>query len=200
MSDTEPAPQSGGNWMFRLPLILFMALAILFMARLFAGDPARLPSALIGKPVPVTALPALDGLHRAGGAIPGFSTEALKGKVVVLNVFASWCGPCREEHPLLMQMAATTPFTSGQAILAGLNHKDEPENARRFLSVLGNPYQNVGADRSGRASIEWGVYGVPETFVIDREGLILMKHVGPLDETAAAKVMAELQKAVGSRQ
>ncbi len=190
MTAPEPVVQPGNKWIFRLPLILFAALAILFMARLFAGDPARLPSALIGKPAPVTVLPALEGLQRGGVALPGFSTEALRGKAVVLNVFASWCGPCREEHPLLMQLAAAAPFTTGKAVLAGLNHKDEPENARRFLSVLGNPYAVVGADRSGRTSIEWGVYGVPETFVIDREGLIIMKHVGPLDEAAAAKVMA----------
>lgn len=186
------------RWLYRAPLIVFAALALLFFARLQAGDPARLPSALIGKQAPTTSLPPLEGLRRSGVALPGFDTTTLKGRIVVLNVFASWCAPCREEHPLLMELAATMPFTSGRAVLAGLNHKDEPENARRFLGSYGNPYGAVGVDRNGRSSIDWGVYGVPETFVVDAAGRIMLKHVGPLDAAAVGKVMALVEKAVVS--
>jgi cytochrome c biogenesis protein CcmG, thiol:disulfide interchange protein DsbE len=189
----EIAPPN--RWLFRLPLILFGALALLFLARLFAGDPARLPSALIGKPAPATELPALAGLQRGGVPLPGMSDAGFRDRVTVVNVFASWCGPCREEHPLLMQLASSAPFASGRAVLAGLNHKDEPENARRFLAVLGNPYGAVGTDRNGRASIEWGVYGVPETFVVNKAGVITYKHVGPLDLAGLAKVNAAILSA-----
>lgn len=183
MSD---APQPGAKaasrrWIYLLPALFFGALAVLFLFRLFAGDPHKLPSALIGQAAPATTLPALDGLRREGGAVPGFSTEELRGRVYVINVFASWCVPCRDEHPLLMEMAKAEPYASGKAVLLGLNYKDEAENARRFLAVLGNPYAAVGVDRSGRAGIEWGVYGVPETFVVDRAGRIIHKQVGPLN-------------------
>ena len=169
---------------------------MLFFVRLYAGDPSRLPSALIGRNAPLTSLPPLEGLLRGGLAVPGYLPNELKGKVVVLNVFASWCGPCRDEHPLLMQLAATAPFSAGHAILAGLNHKDEPENARRFLGTHGNPYGVVGTDRNGRSSIDWGVYGVPETFVVDRNGKIAMKHVGPLNEKSLVDLNAAIQLAL----
>lgn len=183
-SETPEAAPAGRRWVYLLPVVIFAALALLFLFRLFAGDPRKLPSALIGQEAPATALPALDGLKREGAAVPGFSTEALRGKVYVLNVFASWCVPCRDEHPLLMEMAKGEPYASGKAMLLGLNYKDEGENARRFLAVLGNPYAAVGVDRSGRSGIEWGVYGVPETFVVDRDGKIIHKQVGPLSPAA----------------
>ena len=174
------------RWLYLLPALFFGALSVLFLFRLFAGDPHKLPSALVGRPAPVTVLPGLEGLKREGAAVPGFSTEELKGKVFVLNVFASWCVPCRDEHPILMEMAKGEPYASGKAVLLGLNYKDEGENARRFLAVLGNPYAAVGVDRSGRAGIEWGVYGVPETFVIGRDGQILHKQVGPINAATRA--------------
>lgn len=157
------------------PLALFLALAAFFLVRLFGDEPSKLPSALIGKPAPALTLPPLEGLVRRGEPVPGLAPGDLTaGAVSVVNVFASWCAPCRAEHPLLMDLA------SGGTQIIGINHKDDAENARRFLGQLGNPYAKVGTDRNGRAAIEWGVYGVPETFVVSGNGVIIFKHVGPL--------------------
>ncbi len=195
MNDAAPKQDTGAKprrWLFALPLVLFLALAALFFGRLFAGDPSRLPSALIGRPAPTAPLPPLEGMRAGGLPIPGLDLPTLRGKAVVVNVFASWCGPCRDEHPYLLKLAETPAFREGRAVMAGLNYKDDPENARRFLNTLGNPYAVIGTDRTGRTSIDWGVYGVPETFVIDREGRILHKHVGPLDAASAARLLAKL--------
>jgi cytochrome c biogenesis protein CcmG/thiol:disulfide interchange protein DsbE len=183
-----PEKPAARRWIFALPLILFGALAVLFLGRLFAGDPSKLPSALIGRPAPTAPLPALDGMRLDGKPISGLDLAALKGKVVVVNVFASWCGPCRDEHPHLLALADAPAFREGRAVMAGLNYKDEPENARRFLNTLGNPYRVIGVDRTGRASIDWGVYGVPETFVVNGEGRILHKQVGPLDSISMNRI------------
>ena len=110
------------------------------------------------------------------------------GRATIVNVFASWCAPCRVEHPFLVALADAPSVKAGKVV--GMNYKDEAENARRFLGALGNPYSAVGVDRSGRAAIEWGVYGVPETFVIGGDGRILEKHVGPLDAASAGKLLA----------
>jgi cytochrome c biogenesis protein CcmG, thiol:disulfide interchange protein DsbE len=166
-------------WASRLlvlvPLLAFAALAALFFFRLSSGDPARIPSALIGRPAPILALPALPGVERNGVVVPGLDAQNLKGQVTVLNVWASWCVPCRDEAPLLMQLA-----TDSRIRLVGMNYKDQPENARRFLGQYGNPYVANGVDANGRAGIEWGVYGVPETFVIDRGGIVAYKLIGPI--------------------
>lgn len=167
-----------------LPLIVFSALAVLLLLRLFGGDPSTIPSALIGKEVPAFSLPPVAGLVRAGTPVAGLASADLKGRVTVVNVWASWCGPCRIEHPLLMALAADPAIR-----VVGINYKDDPENARRFLGGLGNPYAAVGADREGRTAIDWGVYGVPETFVIGPDGKIALKHVGPLSEAAVATVL-----------
>jgi cytochrome c biogenesis protein CcmG/thiol:disulfide interchange protein DsbE len=178
-----------------LPLAIFLALAALFLLRLGGGDPSELPSALIGRKAPATTLPPLEGLARDGRPVPGVTTADLAGQVSVVNVFASWCGPCRQEHPVLEALAA-----SGKARLVGINYKDDPENARRFLGRLGNPYAAVGLDAKGRTAIDWGVYGVPETFVIGPDGTILYKHVGPLSEaTLASVIMPEIDKAAKAR-
>jgi cytochrome c biogenesis protein CcmG/thiol:disulfide interchange protein DsbE len=170
------APPAGGRrWLVMLPLVLFVALAGLFLVRLFAGDPSKLPSTLIGRPVPVFSLPPLEGLTADGKPVPGLATADLAGTVTVVNVWASWCAPCRDEHPLLIELAKTAGVR-----VVGINYKDQPENARRFLGALGNPFSAVGVDTSGRAAIDWGVYGVPETFVIAPDGTIAYKHVGPL--------------------
>ena len=134
----------------------------------------------IGRAAPQVSLPPLEGLAAAGAQIPGFATADLAGTpeapVTIVNVWASWCGPCRIEHPVLMELAEL-PFLN----IVGINYKDAPENARRFLGALGNPYDRVGVDSSGRSAIDWGVYGVPETFIIDAEGVIRHKHIGPIE-------------------
>jgi len=177
-----------------LPLILFSALAVLFLFRLFAGDPQRLPSALIGKPAPATSLPAMPGLAAGGAAVPGIDGASRPGVVTVLNVFASWCIPCRDEHPVLVDMARTAKAANIR--LVGLNYKDQPAAGLKFLTDFGNPYQEVGVDMSGRAGIDWGVYGVPETFVISPGGVITYKHIGPLSpEKLKTLLMPEIEKA-----
>jgi cytochrome c biogenesis protein CcmG/thiol:disulfide interchange protein DsbE len=153
-----------------------MGLATLFFIRLYAGDPSRLPSALIGKPAPETVLPALPQLVREGKPVPGIAADTFRGHVTLVNVWASWCVPCHDEAPLLLQLAE-----SGVRMV-GINQKDQPDNARRFLGRYGNPFTAIGTDSNGRASIEWGVYGVPETFIVDREGKIVFKLVGPITE------------------
>lgn len=156
---------------YLLPLMLFLALAGVFLIRLESGgDLERVPSALIGKVVPDQTLPPLDGT-----GLPGLAAADFEGRVTVLNVFASWCGPCRVEHPIVMELGEDPRFR-----LVGLNHKDQPANAVRWLGDLGNPYAAIGVDRSGRPSLEWGIYGVPETFVIGPDGTIRYKFVGPL--------------------
>ena len=170
-----------------LPLALVAALVVLFWFGLFSGDKSKIPSALIGKPAPALALPALDGL-----GLPGFDTAALKGEVTVVNVFASWCPPCREEHPQLLMLAKDKRIR-----LVGLNYKDTPANARAFLARYGNPFAAVGVDPAGRAAIDWGVYGAPETFVIGRDGTIRTKFVGPiLPETLRTVLLPEIDKAL----
>jgi cytochrome c biogenesis protein CcmG/thiol:disulfide interchange protein DsbE len=179
------------RWLVLLPLAAFAALAVLFMFRLYSGDPSRLPSALIGRPAPVTPLPAIPGLERDGEPVPGIDATTLTGAVTLVNVWASWCVPCHDEAPLLMEMAKDKRWR-----MVGINQKDRPENARRFLGRYGNPFAAVGADQNGRASIEWGVYGVPETFVVDRAGKVVFKLVGPITPgNLEAQVKPALMKA-----
>ena len=152
---------------YLLPVLLFIAVAGYFAVGL-TRDPQTLPSAMIDKPVPAFALPpAIEG-------VPGLSDADLKGQVALVNIFASWCAPCRIEHPLLTGLAR-----EGVTIF-GINQKDKPQAVARFLAELGNPYARIGADTDGRVSIDWGVYGVPETYVIDRDGHIRYRHVGVL--------------------
>ncbi len=158
-----------------LPLAVFLGLAALFWVGLYAGDPSLIPSALIGHPAPQTVLPPIAGLERDGAPVPGFDPTNFKGAVTVVNVWASWCVPCHDEAPLLMQLSQDNRFR-----LVGINYKDAPDNARRFLGRYGNPFAAAGADQNGRAGIEWGVYGVPETFVVGRDARIAYKLVGPI--------------------
>lgn len=180
-------------WLALLPLIGFAALAGLFLVRLYSGDPSRLPSALIGKQAPKFALPAIEG---ASGA--GFSDADLtQGKVTLVNVFASWCVPCREEHPILMQMSKDPKLKQMGVRLFGLNYKDDPKNARDFLAQYGDPYERAGADRQGRAGIDFGVYGVPETFVVNGAGAIVYKQIGPITQDALRnQLMPAIEAAV----
>ena len=175
--------------LFLLPAVAFAGLAALFLLRLFTGDPARVPSALIGRAVPAFDLAPLPGLVAAGAPVPGLSAASLKGRVSVVNVWASWCGPCRAEHPALMELAREG------ASVVGINYKDNPENARRFLGQLGNPFSAVGIDPNGRAAIDWGVYGVPETFIIGADGTIRHKQIGPLTPEAMPAFRQKLREA-----
>jgi cytochrome c biogenesis protein CcmG/thiol:disulfide interchange protein DsbE len=169
MSGDQATAPARRRFVFLLPLILFAALAGIFLIRLETeGDISAIPSALVGKPAPEFDLPGLDG-----GA--GLKRADLIGKVTVVNVFASWCGPCRVEHPQLTALAGDPRIR-----VVGINYKDVAENARRFLGQLGNPYAAVGVDARGRAAIDWGVYGVPETFVVDKSGVIRSKFIGPI--------------------
>ena len=175
-----------------LPLLIFAALAALFWFRLGAGDPARIPSALIGRPAPQTTLPPLQGLTGNGAPVPGLDPAVFKGKISVVNVWASWCVPCHEEAPLLKQLSGDRRLQ-----LVGINYKDAPDNARRFLGRYGNPFGIVGVDGNGRAAIEWGVYGVPETFVVGRSGTIVYKMVGPVTpENFESVLKVEIEKAL----
>ncbi|MCM5554745.1 DsbE family thiol:disulfide interchange protein [Pleomorphomonas sp. NRK KF1] len=187
-------PRRRAKLLALVPLAIFLALAILFYAKLGAGDPSEIPSALIDKPVPAFQLEAIAGLTREGTAVPGLSTADLAKGVSVVNVFASWCAPCRAEHPLLSDLAGDRRIR-----LYGLNYKDTDDQALRFLNGLGNPYAAVGADRKGRVGIDWGVYGVPETFVV-ADGRIAAKLVGPLTPARiSAELMPAIEKAVASQ-
>jgi cytochrome c biogenesis protein CcmG, thiol:disulfide interchange protein DsbE len=175
-----------------LPLVVFAALAAIFWFRLGDGDPSHIPSALIGHPAPQTPLPPLEGLANNGVPIPGLDPAVFKGKVSVVNVWASWCVPCHDEAPLLTELGRDTRLQ-----VVGINYKDSADNARRFLGRYGNPFRIVGVDANGRASIEWGVYGVPETFVVGREGTIVYKLVGPVTSDNVNTVLrAEIDKAL----
>jgi cytochrome c biogenesis protein CcmG, thiol:disulfide interchange protein DsbE len=177
-----------------VPLLVFFALVLLFMISLYSGDPSHIPSALVGHPAPQTDLPPVAGLERNGAPVPGIDAANFKGAVSVVNVWASWCVPCRDEAPLLMQLAR-----DGRLRLIGINYKDRPDNARRFLGRYGNPFAAAGADANGRAAIEWGVYGVPETFVIGRDARIAYKLVGPITADNLGKVLKpEIEKALAA--
>jgi cytochrome c biogenesis protein CcmG/thiol:disulfide interchange protein DsbE len=190
MSVEQEASRKPRIWLVLLPLAIFLLLAVVFLAQLLSGrDNQTIPSALIGQPAPATSLPPLDGMD-----LPGLDSAALYGKVTLVNVWASWCAPCRQEHPLLMVLSANPDLQ-----IAGLNYKDRPENARRFLGDLGNPYDAIGVDNSGRAAIDWGVYGVPESFLVGRDGRIVWKHVGPFDDRSVREgLLPELEKALAA--
>jgi cytochrome c biogenesis protein CcmG/thiol:disulfide interchange protein DsbE len=189
ITDTPPPRRS---WLMALPLVAFATLAAVFWFRLGSGDPSRIPSALIGHPAPQTALPQLEGLVVGGTQVPGLDPAAFKGKVSVVNVWASWCVPCHDEAPLLIELGKDKRLQ-----LVGINYKDAPDNARRFLGRYGNPFSIVGVDGNGRAAIEWGVYGVPETFIVGREGTIVYKMVGPVTPDNIDSVLkAEIDKAL----
>ncbi len=185
----------GRSWLVALPLIAFAVLAGLFWFRLGAGDPARIPSALIGRPAPQTKLPPLEGLVANGAQVAGLDPAEFKGNVSVVNVWASWCVPCHDEAPLLLQLAQDKRIR-----VIGINYKDTQDNARRFLGRYGNPFASVGVDANGRASIEWGVYGVPETFVVGRDGAIAYKLIGPITpENIDSVLKAEIDKALAAK-
>jgi cytochrome c biogenesis protein CcmG/thiol:disulfide interchange protein DsbE len=173
------------------PLLIFGALAILFYKTLWAGDASRIPSALIGQSAPALDLP---GLKDAGGLT---DADLRQGHVTVVNVFASWCMPCHEEHDVLLDLAADKALAAKGVRLVGVAQKDDPENVRRFLGAKGDPYAKVALDRDGRAGIDWGVYGVPETFIVKGDGTVAYKFIGPMTAEALASVVKpQIEKAM----
>jgi len=187
----KPVDATKRRLLLLIPLAIFLALTIVFFVGLGNDDPSRVPSPLIGRSAPETNLPPIPGLERDGKPLPGLSSTDFKGQVTVVNVWASWCVPCRDEAPLLTRLAEDHRIR-----VTGINYKDQPDNARRFLSVYGNPYAATGVDQSGRASIEWGVYGVPETFVVDSAGQIRFKLIGPISPDNLQRVLKpEIAKA-----
>ena len=192
-----PAPSRslGRRLMVALPLLVFAGLVAAFLIRLGNDDPSRIPSALIGRPAPATPLPPLDGLTAAGQAVPGLSPQSLQGRVSLVNVWASWCVPCHDEAPLLNALRADRRLQ-----IIGINYKDVTDNARRFLGRYGNPFDAVGVDANGRGAIEWGVYGVPETFIVGRDGRIAYKLVGPITaDNIEAVLKPEIEKALAAK-
>ncbi|MBN9310981.1 DsbE family thiol:disulfide interchange protein [Devosia sp.] len=170
-----------------LPLVVLVGLIAVFALNM-NRDPSLVQSVLIDKPAPSFTLPAV-----AGTGVEGFDTASLQGEVTVVNVFASWCIPCREEHPLLERLKAETGVR-----LFGINQRDAAENAVKFLTELGNPYDRIGGDSDNRVSIDWGVYGVPETFVVNAAGVITYKHVGPISPQSLERdVIPAIEKARG---
>lgn len=185
-------PRKRSTLLFALPLIIFAALCILFIMQLFSGrQNSTVPSALIGQPVPTFELAALEG-----SGLPGFSTKtAAEADLTLINVWASWCVPCRSEHPYVTTLAADERLK-----VFGLNYKDTTEDAISFLDQLGNPYDAIGADINGRIGIEFGVYGVPETFVIDKTGTIVHKFIGPITQRRLEnELMPAIEKALNNQ-
>ena len=190
-SEASQAPGSASRrrLLYLAPLAAFGGMTALLAARLGGGDPSRIPSNLIGSPVPKFKLPPVQGYSL------GLSSDDLVGEVSLVNVFASWCVACRAEHPVLMRLAA-----EGAVTLHGLNYKDRPEDAARWLNENGNPYTRTGADRNGLVAIDWGVYGVPETFVVGSDGRIAYKQIGPIDESALRDTILPLVDRLGRKQ
>ena len=189
-ADVEEEPRRrGSRLVLLLPVAVFGLLGAAFYWGLWNKDDV-LPSPLIGRPVPEFTLPPIEGRQ------DGLSSADLQGQISLVNVWASWCVPCRTENPLMVELAE-----SGTVPIYGINYKDDPEAALAFLEELGDPFTRIGADRSGRVAIDWGVYGLPETFVIDAEGRIAYKHVGPFNrqmlEEDILPVVRRLQQEAG---
>lgn len=179
-SSHSEAPRTGSRLAVYVPLAVALVIGV-FLAIGLTLDPREVPSPLIGKPVPEFSLPPVKGRTL------GLSSADLKGEVSLVNVFASWCVACRAEHPLFMELKKT-----GVVPIYGLNYKDQPEDAEKWLDELGDPYTRTGADINGRVAIDWGVYGVPETFVIDRQGRIAYKQIGPINPEVLEKTILPL--------
>ena len=207
MSVSSETPSDGAarkprRFLAALPLVVFAGVAALFLVRLGAGDPSRIPSPLIGLPVPEFSLPPLPGragpsaaAPNAGGAA-GLDAAALKrGHVTLVNVFASWCAECHDEHEILMMLSKSSRLQELGIPLDGIVYKDKPEDARRYLGSKGDPYAAVGDDRAGRTAIDFGVYGVPETFVVKGDGTLAFKLIGPVTPDNIGTLESEIDKA-----
>jgi cytochrome c biogenesis protein CcmG, thiol:disulfide interchange protein DsbE len=195
-TNEEAAPAASGRrrlWIAFLPLVLFVALAGVFLYQLGSGkDASEIPSVLIGTKAPSLSLQPLEGLMVAGEPVPALTDAAIKGKLALVNVWASWCVPCRQEHPVLLELARDPRIT-----LVGINYKDKNDNALRFLGELGNPFAAVGIDPAGKSAIDWGVYGIPETYLVSPDGTILFKQIGPFTvESLRDKLLPAIEKAM----
>jgi len=191
MSVTDARPRRRFPLLAALPLVAILALGALFLARLGAGDASRLPSALIGQAAPKLDLPGLDG------GVGLTDADLKRGHVTLVNIFASWCQPCHVEHEYLLALAGDADLKAKGVEILGVAQKDSADNIRRFLGAAGDPYAKVGLDADDRAGIDWGVYGVPETFIVNGEGVITYKVVGPMDADSLEKVVKpEILKAM----
>lgn len=178
-----------------LPLIAFAILAAIFFSQLISGkDASVIPSALVGTSAPALDLEPLTGLMRGGEPVPALTDVMVRDKVTLVNVWASWCVPCRQEHPLLMALARDERVN-----VVGINYKDDTSNALRFLAELGNPYAAVGVDPKGAAAIDWGVYGIPETYLLGKDGTIVFKQIGPFSpDSIRDDLLPEIEKALSA--
>ena len=197
MSEGNPGGKSGGRRLLvLLPLIIFGGFAlvtgkVLYDQEVHGKDVSAIPSALIGTKAPKLAMPGLEGSN-----LPALTDAAIAGKLTLVNVFASWCVPCREEHPVLLELSKDPRLT-----VVGINYKDRNDNALRFLGELGNPYAAIGVDHSGKAAIDWGVYGIPESYLVGTDGTILYKKVGPFDPVSLREgLMPAIEKALAGPQ
>ncbi|MBM7048900.1 MULTISPECIES: DsbE family thiol:disulfide interchange protein [Rhizobium] len=196
-ADNKDQPKSGGGTarylLALIPLIVFACIAlavgkVMYDQEVHGTDISAIPSALIGTKAPKLALPPLEGSN-----LPALTDEAIKGKLTLVNVFASWCIPCRDEHPMLKELAK-----DGRLNIVAINYKDTSENALRFLGELGNPYNAIGIDPNGSAAIDWGVYGIPESYLVAPDGTILYKQVGPFTATSLKEgLYPAIEKALG---
>lgn len=198
MSKSEGNAAGGGSRMrivlAGLPLIVFIALALIFWTQLNSGrDISEIPSALIGTKAPWRDLDPLAGATKDGAPVPALTTQTARGKLTLVNFWASWCVPCRQEHPVILQLSKDPRIT-----VVGVNYKDGAENALRFLGELGNPFSAIGLDPAGRMAIDWGVYGIPESYLVGPDGTILYKRVGPFDDKSLKEgLYPAIEKALG---
>lgn len=199
MSESETNAEGAGKRtrliLAALPLAIFLGLALIFWTQLNSGrDISEIPSALIGTKAPFRDLEPLAGATRDGAPVPALTAQAVKGKLTLVNFWASWCVPCRQEHPVILSLSKDPRLT-----VVGVNYKDGSENALRFLGELGNPFSAIGLDPVGKMAIDWGVYGIPESYLVGPDGTILYKKVGPFDDKSLKDgLYPAIEKALGT--
>ena len=199
MSESETSSEGAGKRtrliLAALPLAIFLGLALIFWTQLNSGrDISEIPSALIGTRAPFRDLEPLVGATKDGAPVPALTAEAVKGKLTLVNFWASWCVPCRQEHPVILALSKDPRLT-----VVGVNYKDGSENALRFLGELGNPFSAIGLDPVGKMAIDWGVYGIPESYLVGPDGTILYKRVGPFDDRSLKDgLYPAIEKALGA--
>ena len=199
MSESRGNAEGGGTRtrliLAALPLAIFLGLALIFWMQLNSGrDISEIPSALIGTKAPYRDLKPLVGAMKDGAPMPALTAQTGKGKLTLVNFWASWCVPCRQEHPVILELSKDPRLT-----VVGVNYKDGAENALRFLGELGNPFSAIGLDPVGKMAIDWGVYGIPESYLVGPDGTILYKKVGPFDDRSLREgLYPAIEKALGT--